>query len=254
MLARAANNLGELYLSLGNPTRARSLCDFATHVGGANMPPTITAEGLLLRGRIERADGQNEVARASFEAAYRQLEELGSERRFDVQIELARLALADGHVSDARQGLNKIPAQESPKRATEISILTCDVERAAGGHVRAAAEIAMGLAERVSDDELLLPALIRMAGSLIDDGELHEAAALLERAHGVEARMSRNLPEEARQSWVARAVRRDLTQVEHLLHAAGTAAALQSSRLSNGIQSSRSHKPIGSQNGTSGGK
>ncbi|MBN8616731.1 MAG: AAA family ATPase, partial [Deltaproteobacteria bacterium] len=57
MLVRLARNLGELYLSLGDRERARSFCDHAAHLAGPGTPPPVTAERLVLRGRIEAAEG-----------------------------------------------------------------------------------------------------------------------------------------------------------------------------------------------------
>ncbi|HBQ18455.1 MAG TPA: hypothetical protein DEF51_47450, partial [Myxococcales bacterium] len=68
MLARVANNLGELYLTLGERGRARGLCEFATRVGG-KLPGSVLAESLLLSGRIDGADGNVSAARDAFAAA-----------------------------------------------------------------------------------------------------------------------------------------------------------------------------------------
>src|SRR5690606_1810403 len=55
MLARVAHNLGELYSSLGDHGRARSLAQFARRIDG--LPSQVVGEGLLLEGRVEAAEG-----------------------------------------------------------------------------------------------------------------------------------------------------------------------------------------------------
>ena len=52
-LARVANNLGELYVQVGETARARRLCEYAAQVG-RGLSRGVTAEGLLLRAQ-ERA-------------------------------------------------------------------------------------------------------------------------------------------------------------------------------------------------------
>ncbi len=217
MLARVAINLGELYLSLGELSRARTLCDFSTHVGGGGLPPSVRGEGLILRGRIDAASGYQADARASFEAALETYRRLGEARVTDAVIELCRVSLEDGDVVTARARLTELPVQESPKKAAEVALLAVEVERAAGGDTLSAARRALELAEEAGDDELLLPALTRLARALHDARDLNEASRAIERAEQVDERLSERVPEEALHGWQTRAARGELTEVQALV-------------------------------------
>jgi len=222
MLARVAINLGELYLSLGEHARARTLCEFAAHVGGAGLPPSVTGEGLVLRGRIELADDNTSAARTSFEGALRIYRRLGEARVADAMLELARVGLADGDVAAARAVLADMPAQESPKRQAEIALLAVDVERAAGGETLTAAKRALDAAQQADDQEIVLPAVIRVGRALIDEGDLSGAADALERASRIEEELTRHIPEESLGPWSARPLRAELTDLDARLTAAWT--------------------------------
>ena len=217
MLARVANNLGELYLSIGDRDRARTLCEFATHVGGAALPPSVAGEGLLLRGRVEAAHGHIGSARAAFEAAHRTFDRLGMSRVADTLLELARMALVDGDVDAARVFLERISPPESPKRGAEVAIVRNDVERAAGRDTLATAREAVALAERADDDALRTAAQVRLARALADRGDLGGAASAVEHARDAEARLALRVPDEARALFTDRPERRELAQVESLV-------------------------------------
>jgi DNA-binding NtrC family response regulator/tetratricopeptide (TPR) repeat protein len=225
MLGRVANNLGDLYLSLGDRARARALSDLAGHVSGHGGPPLHAAQRLRLRGRIEAADGHAAQARACFESALRTFGALGDTRAAaDVQLELAKLALADGDVARAREILASLPsAEDSPQRTAEVALVAADLERAAGGETLVAARRAAELAEKSGDDELLLPALVRWARALGDTGDLAQAAQLLERAQEVEHKLTGNVPEEALACWQDRPARIELMQVQAQLASAWAA-------------------------------
>jgi len=210
MLVRLARNLGELYLSLGDRERARSFCDHAAHLAGPGTPPPVTAERLVLRGRVEAADGNSEAARAAFEAVLEIYEELGDVRIVDVRLELATLAIADGDVSAARRLLTQVPAQEG-KRGAQLAYVMALLERALGGDAVAASSAAVVAAERTSDDEKLLPALTLSASVLLDAGETGLAARAIERASAVDERLSRHVPAEAVASWGTRPSRVELS-------------------------------------------
>ncbi len=217
MLARVANNLGELYLSIGDRDRARTLCEFASHVGGAALPPPITAEGLLLRGRVEAAHGHVGAARAAFEAAHRTFERLGMARAADALLELARMALVDGDVDAARALLERVPPPESPKRRAELAIVRDDVARAAGDDTLATSRAAAGLAEQCGDDALHAAALARLARASADRGDLVDAMGAVELAREAEARLAARVPEDARALFAERPERRELALVEGLV-------------------------------------
>ena len=220
MLARVAHNLGELYLCLGERGRARALCDFADRFGKERLPPSVFGEGLLLRGRVDAADGKVGDARSCFLEARAIFERLGSKRANEAGIEMARLCLVDGDVKGARAELAALPVQESPKRAAELALVAADVERAAGGETLIAARRAVELAEHTEDDELLLPALIRHARALGDGGEVGLATRVLERAQRVEARLGEKVPDEAKATWSERRTRGELSALEKQLRSA----------------------------------
>ncbi|MBX7192440.1 MAG: AAA family ATPase, partial [Sandaracinaceae bacterium] len=115
MLVRLARNLGELYLSLGDRDRARAFCDHAAHLAGPGTPPPVTAERLVLRGRIEAAEGNSEAARAAFEGVREIYEELGDVRIVDVRLELASIAISDGDLAGARRILAQVPSQDGKR-------------------------------------------------------------------------------------------------------------------------------------------
>jgi DNA-binding NtrC family response regulator/tetratricopeptide (TPR) repeat protein len=213
MLARVAINLGELYSCLGELDRARTLCDFATHMGGSELPASIVGECLVLRGRVELATGGSRRARAAFEAALDTYGGLGEARVSDAMIELARVALVDGDVAKATTILADLPVQESPKKAAEVALLAADIERAAGGRTLAAARRAAELAEAAQDDEVLLPALLRLARALADAGDLHAASSALDRAQSIEERLTARVPDEAAEAWAHRPTRAELANV-----------------------------------------
>ena len=223
MLARVAVNLGELYLDLNDVVRARSLCEFSAHVGGVSLPPSVTAEGLILRGRIETAEGHHQAARTAFAGALRIYERLGEESRTILaKLELARVALAEGEVAEARGLLADMPVPESPKREAEVAIAAADVERAAGGDVLAASRRAVEMAERADDEALLLPALARAARAGIEDGQIDEAGRYLDRANAIEARLTERVPREAIAAWNERATRAELRDLAARLASAET--------------------------------
>ncbi len=217
MLARVANNLGELYLSLGDRDRARTLCEFATHVGGAALPPPIAAEGLLLRGRVEAAHEHVGAARAAFEAAHRTFDRLGMARAADALLELTRMALVDGDVAAARNLLARITPPESAKRRAELAIVQADVARAAGDDTLETAREAAALAEQCGDDAVLVLALTRLARACADRGDLVGATGAAELARDAESRLARHVPDDARAHFADRLERRELFSVEALV-------------------------------------
>jgi DNA-binding NtrC family response regulator/tetratricopeptide (TPR) repeat protein len=214
MLARVAINLGELYLCLGERARAQTLCEFSAHMGGTGLPPSIRAEILLLRGRIEALEGNTAGARASFEGALGTYERLREATMTEARLELARVALTDGDVATARTILNDIPLQESPKRAAEVALLAVDIERAAGSDTLAASRRAHELALRADDRDVLLRCQIRLARALCDDSDLTRATDVLERAERLEQDLSKSVPEEASAAWSGRETRRELEAVQ----------------------------------------
>lgn len=240
MLARVANNLGELYLSMGDVARARTLCDFATHVGGVSLPRSIAAEGMALRGRIDLVEGNTAAARAALEAALKSFEAIGERRAGIVKVDLAGVALAEGKVREAREWVANAPLMESPKRAAKLAQVMADIERAAGTDALPAARRAVELAEAADDEELLLPALLRLAQAHADAGQAAAAGQALHHAHEIESALTDRIPEEALTAWSTRPVRGRLLSVEEAVVAAGAGSATQRRK------SSRKLKAVGS--------
>lgn len=219
MLVRLARNLGELYLSLGDRESARSFCDHAAHLAGPGTPPPVTAERLVLRGRIEAAEGNTDAARAAFEGVVEIYEELGDVRVIDVRLELAMVAITDGDLGNARRMLAQVPPQDG-KRGAQLAYVEALLERAHGGDAIAAAQSAVLSAERNGDDEKLLPALALLATVLLDAEETGLAARALERAQAADERLSRHVPREAAAGWAERTIRVELGALATRLAAA----------------------------------
>ncbi|MCC7537575.1 MAG: sigma 54-interacting transcriptional regulator [Deltaproteobacteria bacterium] len=196
MLARVANNLGELYVRLGDPARAQALCDFAAQMGGGALPRTVVGEGLLLRARIAAAEGDSASAAASYEAARRLFEEIGETMRvIDACVGLGRLRVDDGDVTGAEEAIAAAGEVDEPKRAAELALLVADVARASGRTGVLPARRALEQAERTDDDELVAPALLRVARVYADQGDVRIALQLVERGTAVSERLRRTVPE-----------------------------------------------------------
>jgi DNA-binding NtrC family response regulator/tetratricopeptide (TPR) repeat protein len=235
MLARVAINLGELYLSLGDRAQARSLCELAAHVLGEAPPPPREAELLLLRGRVLRGAGSSEAARNALERASSIFASLGDARSMDALLELGRLALADGDVSEAQRLLGRLPGEprggadggrdSSPKRLAEIALLRAETDRAAGAETLGSARRALDRAERCGDDEVLLAALVHWGRALADAGDVVGAGSALERARAVDQALCSNVPEEASSSWTERPVRAELVALSARLAANWSSSA-----------------------------
>jgi len=239
MLARVANNLGELYLSLGDRTRARSLCDFATHMGGIDLSPAVRAEGLLLRGRVDLADLELGEARGAFEAALSTFEAIGEDRRIDAALALIRVCLAEGHVSDAEARVAALAHEElTPKRRAELSLVAAELDRAAGRPPLAAARRACTHAEAARDPHRLLPALLHRCRAHLDEGEVAAAARDLDRAYEIDADLTARVPEQAHDAWAQRPLRGLLTELDARLRSSarsGHTGGWQSATPSRGV-------------------
>ena len=212
MLARVANNLGELYLTLGDRSRARGLCEFASRIGG-KLPSSVLGESLLLSGRIDAADGDVTPARDAFARARETFARLGSLRAVEASIELARLDLFDGDVTAARAVLVSLPLELPSKHQADLALVSAELERAAGGDTRAAARRAVELAEACDDAERLLAALLSYARALGDAAEVGLATRMLERAQKIEDELTDRVPEESQGAWAERPLRSELMRV-----------------------------------------
>jgi len=214
MLARVAYNLGQLYVRLGERSRARTLCDFAAHVGGSSLPPAIAGEGMVLRGRLEAACGDTQAARTAFVRAKEIFHELRESSEVEADVELAKTHLADGDVEQADEIVAQLPERHPPKREAEVALLRTDLARAAGRPTLALARRAAGMADEIGDPELQLPALLRVSRALLDAEDLAGASRALERAQSIEADLTEHVPEDALTAWASRPVRAELASVE----------------------------------------
>ncbi len=221
MLTRVGINLGELYLSIGDPSRARSLCNFAQHMGGANLPASFAAECMKLRGRIELAEGNLGTGRATLAAAMETLNQLGANQAIELVIELARLEVREGQVAAARQLVGEAPTSDSPRHAAQLALLAVDIERAAGGDVLSAARRACRLAEEADDEVFRLEAELRLARALAEADDVDGAHRAMSAAEALEEKLTQRVPEEGVSAWVGRDCRQRLNEVASLVSSLG---------------------------------
>jgi len=116
-LATAINNLGDLYLVLGDADRARRLADFALAANSAGESRYGRACNQLLLGDIAVARGRYARAERCFETAHEILSELGGQRfAAHLRLRLGRLALLCGRTDRAREllaGVEGAPGAEA---------------------------------------------------------------------------------------------------------------------------------------------
>ena len=209
-LARAAFNLGELYETFGDSARARSMCDYGAQVGGSDVAPRATAEGLLLRGRLELAEDGLDAARAAFEGARSLLAALDPIRGAAATLGLARVAIRDGRVDEASELLASVPGGVPPRRRADLDLARAELARARGDRFVDAARAAVESAEHADDDALLLESLVTLGGALLAAGELRDARTVLERASRFDAELAARVPDDLVSAWDDRPVRRAL--------------------------------------------
>lgn len=219
MLVRASNNLGELYLSLGDSARARLMCEYGTHVGGATIPASITAESLLLRAQIEAAFGNSTSANAAFEGALAILMRIGSHRVAEVHCELATLAIQDGRIDHARGHLAHIDSA-SPKVSARAASARAALARAAGQPAKELSIAALEEASRTGDRAIEFAASMLHARVCLESHDARGAMAALERARVLDRALSANVPSEFTQSWQASPPRKELAELERAIQSA----------------------------------
>ncbi len=215
LLARASVSLGELYLSLGDRQRARSLAEFAGQVGGTHWSPWARVEQLLLQGRCALAERAYANARACFEAAWHATLEQEPARQFDALRCCILVALEEGKVSEARQWFGKLPQGLGTVETIRTFMLKAELERACRGAERAikAARRAAALSEEVEDPLLGLEAWSLLAKVTIESGRTEEARRAYERASRFEASLSACVPAEFEEHWGHRPARRTLDEL-----------------------------------------
>ncbi|MEM9193401.1 MAG: sigma 54-interacting transcriptional regulator [Myxococcota bacterium] len=212
-LARCAFNLGELYLTLGDSSRALRMCRFGLQAGGAELSPRATADGLLLRGRVKLEQGDALAARTAFGAALGIFERTDPVRGVAARAGLVRVALALGEEPVARSLLTAaIPSDLPPLRASEWALAEGEVLAATGSSEVAleAYERAQECAKVARDDEFHLEALIRLASLRYARGELGASSEMLTRARKLDAQMGGRVPSDLRPFWDDRRLRRSL--------------------------------------------
>jgi transcriptional regulator with GAF, ATPase, and Fis domain/tetratricopeptide (TPR) repeat protein len=218
MVAGAATNLGELYLSLGDVARASSMCELATQVAGSRLTPTLRAESMLLRGRVALARGDSVQARAVLEVARELVETHAQARVLDVALALAEVDLEEGAIEAARSRLGALADPEQASALARVALMAATLERAAGrGDGLVAVERAVRAVERCGDDELRVPAYTLQARTLADLGRARAAREALDRAFAAERRLSSGVPEDLLGAWGERRVRVELERVTRLV-------------------------------------
>jgi DNA-binding NtrC family response regulator/tetratricopeptide (TPR) repeat protein len=216
MLTRIGINMGELYHSLGDFGRARSLVDFAQHMGGPTLPGQFLAEIVLLRGRVELAEGNLDIARGFLESALDTYRRVGAVKAILPHLALVRLALEEGDVERASELLQSTPAVETARYEAEVALLAAETRRAEGGAVLDLAERAEALALQADDEELRIEALCSLARAQLEAGQLVNAQRSLLDARRLEEALSRRVPDEARDAWERRPNRERLEATEEL--------------------------------------
>ncbi|MAC27761.1 MAG: hypothetical protein CMH59_14975, partial [Myxococcales bacterium] len=213
-LARCAYNLGELYERLGALDRARAVARLGTEVGGgATLPPAAQAEGWVLRGRVELQARDAPAAEAAFEEAAEHLGVLDPSRRAAVALGRARAAMALGALDDAEALLGALPAELPDAQQAEAALARAELVRLRHGRLGRElphAERALKAAERAGDPHLELEALVVLADALGAGGGAAAAEALWARARSLDAELAATVPDDLREAFAARPLRRRL--------------------------------------------
>ncbi|MBI5514706.1 MAG: sigma 54-interacting transcriptional regulator [Deltaproteobacteria bacterium] len=206
-LARVAHNLGELYVQVGEVTRARRLCDYASQVARGLGGPVV-AEGFLLRARVELEDGRSDAAGSALESVRQAFASAGSpEPPPDVALLGARAALADGDLERASAELARVPSApgSAPERVlAERALYLQELLRGRGADSLGAARSALEHAERAEDTELRYRAHAALAQSLLDRQDTAAARRHAVHAQGLREALAEQVPEALRVSWRAR--------------------------------------------------
>ena len=210
MLARVAANLGELYLSLGDATRAQALAGFASQVGGSGLPDVVLAETLMLQGRIARSERRWDEARASFEAARERYSQPENASHDMATLELAGLELEAGNTNGAAVLASGLRPGSSPKWNAQIALLESDRLRAEGRPSIASSENALSLTQRSGDASLQLRALVGHAELLREIAACDAAQPFHREARELEARLTATVPSDAMTLWRRRSIHQRL--------------------------------------------
>jgi len=209
MLARAAHNLGYLYLRLGDMQQASTMLRLATSLFRRGLAALVAAEGDDLRARIAARMGRSEEALAAISRAREILRSAGDQsgvaecERFE-----ARLALEDGDVRGARLVLDRARGfDDSSAGKAEFALLEAEWLRANGAEgpqILVAAREALALCRASTDEDLIVGAhlVIAEVARVVGDRELLQRH--LEAAFGVRDAMMRSIPESYHAFFLAR--------------------------------------------------
>ena len=227
-LARIANNLGELYVQVGETARARRLCDYAAQVG-RGLSRGVTAEGLLLRAQVELLDARNDAARSALTEALAMFTAAGeSAREAEAHLLMARAALADGDVVQAQIEIAAVSDEEEPSGTrilAERTRLVAELTRAEGRDALVPARRALELAERAEDADLRLRAHVQLGFALLERGDDVAARRHVEAAEQLRAELVSRVPEALRVSYEATIGRTGIAQLASRLEMESTSGA-----------------------------
>ncbi|MEZ4391295.1 MAG: sigma 54-interacting transcriptional regulator [Polyangiales bacterium] len=208
-LARVANNLGELYVQVGEVTRARRLCEYASQVA-RGLSDALTAEGLMLRAQVEIADARTDAARVALQEAVT-IFAAASDRERETAARLLRVraSLVDGAVERALEELAEVSddAELSARLRTERSLAAAELERSRGRDAFRDARRSLELAESTGDGELRFRASVAMALALLERGDEATARRHAESAEAQRRALLGAVPEAMRVSFDAQLAR-----------------------------------------------
>ena len=228
-LARVANNLGELYVHVGEVSRARRLCEYAAQVA-RGLTGQLAAEGLMLRAQVEVADARTEAARAALAQALATYVASGDvERQSSARLLLARAALVDGDLARVTTELAQVIDDDtvSLRLRAERSLVEAELARSRGHDAFMHARRGLELAEQMNDSDLRFHAHVAVALSLAERGDASAARRHAELAEALRAELLSRVPEGLRVSYGAQLAKSGINQLGARLEVlvAGASAA-----------------------------
>jgi len=188
MLARAAVNLAELQLDLGDAPGAARLATFGRALGGAQLADAVAVEAGLCLAAVARRNGDAE-------AAARELAEVARRRAANDEVTAYRLGLGraelrllGGDVPGARAELDALPEPVSPRQRGQAALLRARTTD--DGQARAAAAAQAGEHAGAAGDDLLRVEAATMEGQAwVAVGDRRRARACLLEAATAERRL-----------------------------------------------------------------
>ena len=199
MLARAANNLGELYIHLADYERATHLGEFARQMAGDDPPPSIVAEGKLLTARAAEKLGQSAKAVDCYQEASEIFASLGEKTRLiEAEVALARLDYRCGDMTGAKRRLAHILNSEGLDkiRRGEAAMLEADIEHSSYGDPIRPALVALDCFEQADDKERLWRCHLRTAQLLAEGDDEKGHRRHLRKAATIEGEITKTVPDE----------------------------------------------------------